>query len=944
MPNQQHPARRFPLAVAPSRRRAVFSPASARLPGLALAAFAASTALAQTVSPASATAAPKTGDALKLEEFVVTGVFNATEAKKATTAISTLTADMLAEQVALSADEMLANVAGVFVNSSLGEIRGMVYSRGISADSSDGATGQYYVSMQEDGLPITNVNFGNYNASYFNRPDATLQRVEAVRGGSASITSSNSPGGAFNYISRVGSAARAGGEVRSRFGLEGRGEPHYRADLVYGGPLGRTGWTYSAGGFYRYAVGHRPADGYPMNNGFVVRGNLAKDYGRGSVKLYGKYMDDRNHWYEYLLARDPQDPKQYPGLSRFSTNLFPKSSHQFPRESDTTFATFDTADTVRSRQRYGGIEWKHDFGDGWSLNHNVKFSRNWADWNSSSGVTPRSLEWPNFFSTMAIQFSGGGQNGRVPAGLYRFTDRKTGALLAEVSSNGNFTVNANALSNAGLVVRSANLPNNQILPHALWTNVGRVANEHMDEIMDRLSVTKKWGAHSFTAGGYFGYSGISDRQTSGGRTASPLVEQPQPVAITWIPATAATAPAGTPAAALTAVAGWAGRPVTLTNPEGFTSLGNGYTRDLGIGRQFAYFFGHKWDISQRWGFDWGFRGERFRVKGFNQSGSLNARGNWDPTYGGADGDPFTMFDNRFTVPNPAAQWFFDKDVRSFSWSVASNFVIDNENSFYVRYADGEKAPDYGFFRNYNSVFRLANLRPRPQTVEQAELGYRWKHRAVTLTATPFWSRLANINSNPQATESDGITPYYPDPIYNMVTSFGLELEAEVRVTERIRIRSVFTAQKSENTIWKVFVAGSNGRDDDTYLDFSGKPADNNPDFILNTTFDYRAKDWFANLSWRHMGERAGNIANVITLPRFNQFNLNAGYTLSRTRSLGLNINNLFDSEGVMTWRGWGVNPGDRQSYTSLPATGRDTMLQYVPVQPRSFFLTFTQRF
>ena len=144
-------------------------------------------------------------------------------------------------------------------------------------------------------------------------------------------------------------------------------------------------------------------------------------------------------------------------------------------------------------------------------------------------------------------------------------------------------------------------------------------------------------------------------------------------------------------------------------------------------------------------------------------------------------------------------------------------------------------------------------------------------------------------------------------------------------------------------MWKVFVAGANGRADDSYLDFSGKPADNNPDFILNTTLDYRLSSGFANLSWRHMGERAGNIANVITLPRFNQFNLNAGWTISRTRSLGLSINNLFDSEGVMTWRGWGVNPGDRQSYTSLPATGRDTMLQYVPVQPRSYFLTFTQK-
>ena len=881
--------------------------------------------------------------AVKLEDFVVTGVFNATEAKKATTAITTLTSAYLAEQVYLSADDMLLEVAGVFVNSSLGEIRGMVYSRGISADSSDGATGQYYVSMQEDGLPITNIAFGNYNASYFNRPDATLQRVEAVRGGSASITSSNSPGGAFNYISRTGSA-RAGGEIRTRFGLEGRGEPHYRADLVYGGPLGRTGWVYSIGGFYRYAVGHRPADGYPMNNGFVTRGNLFKDYGRGSVKIYGKYMDDRNHWYEYLLARDPRNPEQFPGLSRYSTNLLPKSSHQYPRESDTTFGTFDTADAVRSRQRYAGIDWKHDFGDGWSLSHNVKFSRSWADWNSSSGVTPRSLEWPNFFSSMAIQFSGGTQNGRVPAGLYRFSDRRTGNVLAEVTSNGNYTVNANALVNAGQIVRFANLPNPQIVPSAFWVNTGRVANEHMDEIMERLSLTKKWRTHSFTGGGYFGYAGISDRQTSGGRTASPLTEQPEPVAITWIPATAANQPAGTPAAALAAVAGWNGQPVQLTNPEGFTALGNGYTRDLAISRQFAYFFGHKWDITPRWGIDWGFRGERIRVDGFNQSGSQNPRGNWDPAYGGADGNPLTLADNRFTVPNPNAQWFFDQDVRAFSWSVATNFVINNENSFYVRLADGEKAPDYAFFRNYNSVFRLANLRPRPQSVEQVELGYRWKTARATVTVTPFWSRLGNINSNPQAIESDGITPYYPDPIYNMTTTLGVEIEGEYRVTDRLRVRSVLTVQKPENTIWKVFVAGANGSDDDSYLDYSGRDADNNPDFILNTTLDYRLPRGFVNLSWRHMGERAGNIANVITLPRFNQFNLNSGWTISRTRSLGFSINNLFDSEGVMTWRGWGVNPGDRQSYTSLPATGRDTMLQYVPVQPRSYWLTFTQKF
>lgn len=212
------------------------------------------------------------------------------------------------------------------------------------------------------------------------------------------------------------------------------------------------------------------------------------------------------------------------------------------------------------------------------------------------------------------------------------------------------------------------------------------------------------------------------------------------------------------------------------------------------------------------------------------------------------------------------------------------------------------------------------------------------------SATPFWTQLGNVNSNPQAVEADGVTAYYPDPIYNAVTSYGLELEAQLRITDRWSLRSVFTKQFSTNTVWKIFVAGVNGRDDDSYLDFTGKKSDNNPDFILNQTLSYRTPKYFANLSWKHMGERAGNVANVIILPRFNQFDFGTGYTISRQWSVNFNINNLTDSEGVMTWRGWGVNPGDRQSYTSLPATGQDTMLQYVPVQPRAYYLSSTYKF
>ena len=145
----------------------------------------------------------ESGDStISLNEFVVTGVFAKIAKQDATVAVTTLDTQKMQLILPVSGADLLKNVPGVFVNSSLGEIRNMVYSRGVSANTADGANGYYYVSLQEDGLPISNVSYSNFGPDYFHRPDATLDQVQAVRGGSASITAANAPGGVFNYISR----------------------------------------------------------------------------------------------------------------------------------------------------------------------------------------------------------------------------------------------------------------------------------------------------------------------------------------------------------------------------------------------------------------------------------------------------------------------------------------------------------------------------------------------------------------------------------------------------------------------------------------------------------------------------------------------------------------------------------------------------------------------
>lgn len=178
------------------------------------------------------------------------------------------------------------------------EIRNQVAVRG-TPTSNDVSIGYFYVSMQEDGLPVTNFTGANYGPDYFLRADATTARVEAVRGGSASITGSDAPGGLFNYTSKTGGNKFAG-EAIIKYGLEGNAHPYYRADLNIGGLLNKKGdLTYDAGGFYRYSDGARYA-GYPLNKGGQLKFNVVKKFGSGRIKLYGKFLDDRNGYFDLI--------------------------------------------------------------------------------------------------------------------------------------------------------------------------------------------------------------------------------------------------------------------------------------------------------------------------------------------------------------------------------------------------------------------------------------------------------------------------------------------------------------------------------------------------------------------------------------------------------------------------------------------------------------------
>lgn len=235
----------------------------------------------------SAQTAPKTEDVkslelIELDALVVTGVSRPDKTKmQSSVSVSSLPAERLGTSVPRSTAEIFRTLPGVRVEASSGEGNVNMAVRGIPV--SDG--GSRYIQLQEDGLPV--VEFGDIsfsNADVFFRADANLGNIEVVRGGSAAIFASNSPGAVINAISKNG--VENGGSASVTQGLDFNST---RLDLGYGGAL-NADYRFSVGGFYRHAEGPRTTGS--KEGGGQIKLNLTRAFQGGHFRVYAKVLDD----------------------------------------------------------------------------------------------------------------------------------------------------------------------------------------------------------------------------------------------------------------------------------------------------------------------------------------------------------------------------------------------------------------------------------------------------------------------------------------------------------------------------------------------------------------------------------------------------------------------------------------------------------------------------
>jgi iron complex outermembrane recepter protein len=856
----------------------------------------------------------KEGDALG--EVVVTGVFDKRSALNSSIAITSLSAVQIDKLVPVSAADLLKNVPGIYVNSSLGEIRNVVNSRGVTTGKNDGGSGYDYVSMQEDGLPVVNVLMGDFSPDMFTRVDATLGKLEAVRGGSASITGANAPGGIFNYISKTG-GDKFEGEVRARVGLEGNGKnPYYRGDFNFGGPLS-TNLTYNVGGFYRRSNGAQ-YPGYASNYGGQIKGNLLYKYGTGSLKLLVKVLNDHNLTAEGIPTLGYTDMKPAAGFDNTSSVLPPAISVTTPLL-DRGNLTYNPSDLWHSKDKSVGLNWEQNLGEtGWKVTNNMRYSSK-----SNEAFTPLSIVTPINMENIVTYF--------ILGALHPPTQIIPGTYDISVGGKSIMTVKSFSGFDYHVVANSA--PGSAIAPNSLFFTPLIYQNRKVNEFLDQFNFSKKIKNMTFNIGGFIGSSKYDGIQGSQGVSLTTIQNHPQPVNIKVTYGNPnPTDPKN-------------GTVYQVTNPNGVVNVGadQGYAVEKINQNQTALFFAHTWEINKQLTFDWGVRYENIKINGQNNVRALAPEG---ATGGGLDNNPLTLYDNTKAVLGTAYK--YDKTLSYVSFSGALNYKISDNMAIYGRYSNGKKAPGFQVYQNVSSTFNETNLKPEIQTIQQFEAGFKVKTEQFSANITPFYSSLAHIPTAVTFTDTKGAL-YNPPTYYNNLKTYGVELEGTYKISDNFGIRGVVTLQGSKAATYKNWIHLPTGSaiTPDSTVDNSGNGIASLPNVMANITPEYSNGKFYAGLTWSYMGARKANFANSFELPAFSQFNLSMGYDITPKFRLSANINNVLNQYGVMGWVGPGTFPDNlnlegltKQAITANP----NAFHQAIAIPARAYFLSLAYKF
>jgi outer membrane receptor protein involved in Fe transport len=300
------------------------------------------------------------------DEIVVTGVTAGQNRLDTSISVSSLDAEAISESAPRGTAEVFRALPGIRSESSAGGGNSNIAVRGMPLSTG----GSKYLGLQEDGLPI--LLFGDFDfapADGFYKVDSSLARVESVRGGTASVLATNSPGGIINFISQNG--REPGGSFAFTTGVD---YDDLRADFGYGGSL-TDNMHFFIGGHYQQGGDYRDF-GFDAISGGQIRVSLTREFENGFVTLSGQWLDKADATYMPQAAglSNSEVVDNIGGFSATDDSLH-SPYIRFGRDVDgeNTVNNYDLADGIRTQIRAIGVHANFEIGHGFTLDNNFRY-------------------------------------------------------------------------------------------------------------------------------------------------------------------------------------------------------------------------------------------------------------------------------------------------------------------------------------------------------------------------------------------------------------------------------------------------------------------------------------------------------------------------------------------------------------------------------------------
>jgi outer membrane receptor protein involved in Fe transport len=259
--------------------------------------------LGSDVAPRAPSPAPL--PALATEDIIVVGTSGGGRQRQdAAFAVTSIDHAAIERLAPASTAAVLALVPGLTVETSGGKNGANIFVRGYPSGGD-----AEYVTFESEGVPFfPPATLSFLENSQLLRIDETVQRVEAVRGGTGALFASGQPGVTINVVQREG-----GSTPEALIKLTGIDDGERRGDFYVAGPIDAD-TRYMIGGYYSDGAGIRSPH-FDADRGGQITANLRHDIHNGSVLVFARYLNDRSQWLLPIpVEQHGRDVSAYPGF------------------------------------------------------------------------------------------------------------------------------------------------------------------------------------------------------------------------------------------------------------------------------------------------------------------------------------------------------------------------------------------------------------------------------------------------------------------------------------------------------------------------------------------------------------------------------------------------------------------------------------------------------